>query len=277
MDINKVGSGIAPQSKSFIKWLLIVILLIIIIVYLFRRWIKTILPQGLLSPLFIEGFDTTPTYTLYPVYNASSVPTMQYDQTIFNFGNTDFDSIVQLYATRALNSEYDRLQALQDKSQQNLNISNQLLQNLNNGVSTSQAYPAALPIQTIKSLYNSQILTLMPIDTKYYLIQINDKCLTVYDDNDYTLKDCDSVSITNTSQTFYHVRINNANDAQNATGNAPLSNTLYPYSMFKSLTTDQALTSSDNGITVEPCNPDDNRQFWTISPEEYSCGTITNS
>ena len=43
-------------------------------------------------------------------------------------------------------------------------------------------------IRTIKSQHNNQMLTVQPYDLNAYQVQINDKCLTVYDDNKYLLE-----------------------------------------------------------------------------------------
>ena len=50
-----------------------------------------------------------------------------------------------------------------------------------------------------------------------------------------------------------------------------ISNQVYPYTIFKSLVNDNCLTISNEGISIEPCNLNNIKQQWEISPDENLC------
>lgn len=124
-------------------------------------------------------------------------------------------------------------------------------------------------IKSIKGT-NEQIISTFPVDLDNYQIQINDKCLTVYDDNKYLLDKC-NVSSMSDSQKFYTKRIYNSNNAKLETGKNVNNLADYPYNMFKSRVTDHCLALDNDGISVAKCHPDDIRQQFKISGEANIC------
>lgn len=126
-------------------------------------------------------------------------------------------------------------------------------------------------IRSIKSNSNSQILSTLPISTNTYQIKINDKCLTVYDDNKYLLDKCSNSIKMSDSQKFESKRIYDLQSAKYGFGKNVVKRMNYPYNVFMSKVTNQCLTIDNDGATVIDCNPNDSRQHFKISGQENVC------
>lgn len=126
-------------------------------------------------------------------------------------------------------------------------------------------------VRAIKSNYNGSILTTNPYDLNAYQVQINDKCLTVYDDNKYLLEKCNTKGERSDTQKFTTHRIKDIYNAKSITGRNPTKIMEYPYSLFKSELTDQCLTIDDEGVSVQDCLPDNDKQHFKISSEPLLC------
>ena len=126
-------------------------------------------------------------------------------------------------------------------------------------------------IRTLKSNYNGQLLTVDPYDLNSYQVQINDKCLTVYDDNKYLLEKCNTKGSRSDSQKFSTHRIRDIYNANTIMGRKPNKQVEYPYNIFKSELTNQCLTVDDEGVTVQKCLPDNEKQHFKISDEPLLC------
>lgn len=129
-------------------------------------------------------------------------------------------------------------------------------------------------VRAIKSNYNGSILTTNPYDLNAYQVQINDKCLTVYDDNKYLLEKCNTKGERSDTQKFTTHRIKDIYNAKSITGRNPTKIMEYPYSLFKSELTDQCLTIDDEGVSVQDCLPDNDKQHFKISSEPLLCKSI---
>jgi len=126
-------------------------------------------------------------------------------------------------------------------------------------------------IRTIKSNNNGQLLTVEPYDLNSYQVQINDKCLTVYDDNKYLLENCNTKGNRSDAQKFSTHRIRDVYNAHRVLGRKPNKIAEYPYNIFKSDLTNQCLTIDDEGVSVQNCIPDNHKQHFKISDEVLLC------
>ena len=126
-------------------------------------------------------------------------------------------------------------------------------------------------INTIKSNLNGEMLTVDPYDLNAYQIQINDKCLTVYDDNKYLLENCNTNGNRSDIQKFSTHRIRDMLTAKTITGKTPSKIAEYPYNIFKSEVTGQCLTLDDEGISVQNCIPDNHKQHFKVSEQINYC------
>jgi len=129
-------------------------------------------------------------------------------------------------------------------------------------------------IRTIKSNNNGQLLTVEPYDLNAYQVQINDKCLTIYDDNKYLLEKCNTKGNRSESQKFSTHRIRDVFNAYTVMGRKPNKIAEYPYNIFKSDLTNQCLTIDDEGVSVQNCLPDNHKQHFKISDEPLLCKEI---
>ena len=158
-------------------------------------------------------------------------------------------------------------------------VNSQKLLKLKNSVEKLQIpekFPINKLIKTIKSKYNSQYISTMGFDKSKYAIMANDKCLTVSGlcKEPYCLLDCQTSLYSSDSQKFKTERIQNEIDAAKSMGTTlgRISNAnVYPFNVFKSLVNNNCLTLSKDGITVEPCNLNNIKQQWEISPTENIC------
>ena len=137
-------------------------------------------------------------------------------------------------------------------------------------------YPIDKLIKTIKSKYNAQQISTYPYDKAKYGILVNDKCLTVNGlcKEPFCLLDCQKSLYSSDSQKFKTERITNQTDAAKSMGTTLdkiSTKNIYPFSVFKSLINSNCLTLTKEGMTVEPCNLNNTKQQWAISPDENKC------
>jgi hypothetical protein len=227
---------------------------------------------NIINGKFIEGF-ADPIDINY--FNADKITpfNINSDIKLFDYGDISYDGIINEYIAEKYNNEANKIIKANDKINTNLENIKKLQKKAKMSINSDSIFPVDKSIQTIRSLHNSQILSLIPQDRKYYKVQINDKCLSVTGDNRYDIKDCYDTGSSFASQLFYQIQINNDAETGKYLGNIP-SNPLvrkYPFSIFKSAVSDHCLTSSDEGISVEPPKVDDPRQCWLISPDINVC------
>ena len=138
--------------------------------------------------------------------------------------------------------------------------------------SNSDTNLLSLPIRTIKSNYNNQYLSTIPIDPDTYQINLNNQCITVYNKDNVVLKKCQENININDGQKFTTERINYPSISSNKL--MLINNVTYPYNIFRSNLTNQCLTLNDDGdILLKDCYPDNIKQHWKISPNEFICPT----
>lgn len=125
-------------------------------------------------------------------------------------------------------------------------------------------------IKRFESNYLNQSISVNDIGSKdLYTINMNRKCLTSYGDKNYKLSECNG----NKSQQFLKKQINNRYDAKYFTNKetTPQRNVTYPYNFLKSKTSDNCLQFNNDGISIEPCNPDNYKQHWKGYTSEKTC------
>jgi hypothetical protein len=139
-----------------------------------------------------------------------------------------------------------------------------------------ETYPINKSIKTIKSNYNSQLLSIFPNDTSKYGILANDKCITVNGlcKDEFCLLECQKDANSSNSQKFTTKRIYNNIDAANIMNVKPetiSSTNVYPYNIFISAINNNCLTMTNEGVNINQCNLNDIKQQWKISPNENIC------
>ena len=253
--------NIFNNDNNVITLGILFILLILLIYVIIRNYI---------NGKFIENFYIDDKYIFKPESIGTLTTDNIFEKLNLNTDSSNFGTLINEKRDEILNNEISQIDNIKNMIQRNNNI----LKTLKTSIDKKQnldKYPSGTPIKTIKSKYNSQVLSVNHQDNKYYKIQINDKCLSVYGDNNYKLSECVTGEPNFPIQLFYQEVINNPSDIKRVYGEYPNININYPFSVFKSAITDQFLTSSDNGITVEPGIPNNDRQQWLISPTEYIC------
>lgn len=126
-------------------------------------------------------------------------------------------------------------------------------------------------IKSLSSAYNAQQITAIPMSDNSFKIQVNDNCISVYGDTDYSMKKCEN---SNYSQNFNYNLIQNADDAQAATGipvNKQLQTTNYPFGLVSSGISNNCLNIDDDGISLLPCNSNTINQQWTLNNKPNYC------
>jgi hypothetical protein len=252
--------NIFNNDNNVVSLGILFVLLILLVYVIIRNYV---------SGKFIENFVDSAN-----IFNGDKVHSLNVSGNLLSKLENSYDSSIGSLITdkrqEVLNEELVQIDNINNMVRRNNNI----LKTLKDSIDKKQnidKYPAGEPIKTIKSKYNSQVISVVHQDNKYYKIQINDKCLSVYGDNNYKLSECVIGEPNFPVQLFYQEVINNASDIKRVFGEYPGININYPYSVFKSAITDQFLTSADSGITVEPGIPNDIRQQWLISPMAYGC------
>jgi hypothetical protein len=122
----------------------------------------------------------------------------------------------------------------------------------------------------IKS-FNNQKLVVSPIkNTNNYLININNNCLSVDRDNNFSLKKCDSNSI---SQSFLIKNINDNTSYRREYNTIPDMNTItqFPYSIVKSSVNNYCLVDAGNGVAVTNCKNLDNQKWIGLKNANTKC------
>lgn len=119
----------------------------------------------------------------------------------------------------------------------------------------------------IRSIVNSDEISIIPMGNDKFNVQINGKCLTVYGDKDYKLNDC----VKTNSQAFKKHLIRDKYDSKYMIGKLGSNNVDYPYEMLSSEITNSCLTIDPDGISVQPCIPEDKKQHWISSMNAKKC------
>ena len=112
--------------------------------------------------------------------------------------------------------------------------------------------------------HNNQFLSIIPQTDDNYKIRVNDKCLSVYDVNDYRLDNC---NINTQSQLFKPVKINSKSDALMNNKDIILENgekTNYPYYQLKSAISFDCIGVDNEGISVSTCNSNNIKHNFNI-------------
>ena len=135
-----------------------------------------------------------------------------------------------------------------------------------------KSFPIDKLINTIKSNYNSQYLSLITNDINKYGVLINDKCFTVNGlcKDEYCTQTCQNNLYTSDSQKFYTNRIQSSDDISRLMKipkDKINSKNVYPFNIFRSTVSDKCLRVNDDGIYIEKCNLNNINHQWSISPD----------
>ena len=196
-----------------------------------------------------------------------------------NFNN-EYKNLINEIDNRNIARDNIKNIELYKKTQKNFSDSEKLKELNNNikniNIKNNNTYPIDKLIKTNKSKYNSQYLSTFSNDMKKYGILANDKCITVNGlcKDEFCLLDCQNNLFTSDSQKFSTKRITNNKEAaseMNVNIDKISEQNIYPYNIFKSLVNNNCLTISNDGITFEPCNLNNIKQQWEISPNENIC------
>lgn len=217
-----------------------------------------------------ESFEVNTIAQLNDLNFADNIKNITSDMSITNIDVNN--QIVKDNTLKILNMTKD-LQNNQKLSQKLLNDITEL------EIQNKKEYVMNKPIKTIKSRFNDQELSVKPFDNNKYNILANDKCLTVKGlcvNEDYCLLKCQDPLYSSNSQKFYSDRVTSNVEAARIMGKKPEdivnnSKITYPYNVFRSAVTDNCLSLSNDGITVEKCNLNNIKQHWLISPDETIC------
>lgn len=125
-------------------------------------------------------------------------------------------------------------------------------------------------IHSIESLNNNEQISINPIEeNNVYKVLVNDKCVTVYDDIKYDLKDC---KLPYQSQFFEPILIKNEQDALKINKSECINEDVnYPYYQMVSSVTGNCLTLDDEGMNLTPCNSNSITQHWKLNKNEKIC------
>jgi len=258
---------------DYIYFILIIVIIcfIIFLIYLSYEY------RNIDSMKNMEHFDTiTPLPKLKKMQNLN-FDLYTYNKLVNDF-YTSYTNIISEVNNRDVTKDNIKNIKLHDKITKNLINSQKLLnikQNLNNSLAPAQ-YPIDKLIKTIKSKYNAQLVSTIGYDKKNYSILTNDQCITVNGlcKEEVCLLECQKHLYSSDSQKFKTERITDLTDAAKSMGTTIdkiATTNIYPFNVFKSLVTNNCLTLSTDGITVEPCNLNNIKQQWEISPDENIC------
>ena len=160
----------------------------------------------------------------------------------------------QGYQTKQ-NNEIKRLGNQYDELQKNIINQNQDLSN-------SQNY------NSIKSSFG-QHLSLTPIKNSY-MINVNQNCLFVNKNNEYSLKKCNNNSI---GQRFQLTTIHDDLTYFKEFNQQPTQETKnqYPFNVVKSNTSKQCLTDNKDGISVNECKGLEGQKWFGLRNKKQNC------
>ena len=124
--------------------------------------------------------------------------------------------------------------------------------------------------RTTQSLYNNENISIQPIqEDNTFKIHINNKCLEVRGDKNYSLKECNKVTPT---QYFEAIKIRNKSEAIETNKIIPSNEKIkYPFYQMVSSISGNCLSLDDHGISVIPCNTNSIQQHWKMKTHEKLC------
>ena len=190
----------------------------------------------------------------------------------------DKNTIYELTETQMTDSLDDTSDSsiLYQKRENNQN--NKIIKIKNNVKSFMDENTFVLPnteikINSIKSLQNSQPLTVTSLLNGNYLINVNNKCLETNALAKTILKPCNA---DNPNQYFSLDTIFNVNDYENNLNNDGEKYLIdkktfkYPFNIVKSIASDNCLTNDNSVLTITPCKPNISQQ-WSGSKDPILC------
>lgn len=124
--------------------------------------------------------------------------------------------------------------------------------------------------RSTQSLYNNENISIQPIqEDNTFKIHINNKCLEVKGDKNYSLSECNKVT---PKQYFEAIKIKNKTDAIETNKVLPSNEKIkYPFYQMVSSISGNCLSLDDNGVSVVPCNTNSIQQHWKMKKHEKLC------
>ena len=216
----------------------------------------------------IEGF-VNPQIDKLPEINT------KVNDTLNNFSDNYKQLINNTYNRHIISNNLGYHQ-LNKQNISNLNDTKILLSAKNNIQPIPDSFPIDKLINTIKSNYNAQYLSLFSNEQNKYGVLVNDKCFTVNGlcKDEYCLQNCQNNLYTTDSQKFYTQRVYSPDDVSrimNIPTDKVNSKNVYPFNIFRSKVNDKCLNITNDGLSVERCNLNSINQQWSISPNENIC------
>lgn len=126
--------------------------------------------------------------------------------------------------------------------------------------------------KTIKSHNNGLNLSINRVGFDIYQVRVNDGCLAVTPENDYYIA---KPNINDKSQHFRLIHIFNETEYRKNMSKAfpqlaELGSVHYPFTLVKSIKTDNCLKNSHGRLSIEPCREYEG-QRWASSKTEHKC------
>lgn len=242
-------------SNIYLVLILLLVILIIFLIYQSHQY----------TDVNIENF-AEPQITMIDNQNANQVNSLK----------LDLENLNTVIKNKIINSENMNILDAELKTKLNLQRIDELKRLARIYKNTSPDFPPEETIKTIKSNYNSQLLSTNNVDVNKYNIIANNKCLTVAGlcPGEFCLQDCQKGMYSSNSQRFKSERISNIFEAAKAMNvdTALISdNNEYPFNIFRSDVNGKCLTSTNNGIVIDTCNLNNTQQQWKISPDDNVC------
>ena len=121
-----------------------------------------------------------------------------------------------------------------------------------------------------QSLYNNENISIQPIpEDNTFKININNKCIEVRGDKNYSLKECNRVTPT---QYFEAIKIRNKAEAIETNKVVPSNEKIkYPFYQMVSSISGNCLSLDDHGVSVIPCDTNSIQQHWKMKTHEKLC------
>lgn len=268
---NKMVNNFSPTLITGIFLLLISILILVIYIVKYKNVSFKKHPnkgsgRGMCKK---EGFTV-------PTTHRPSLETLNFDNTIFDhlMDSSQYAMRINQIQNEKVDHENKRRSDLRDQTFRDKVKAKEMAKNRENKLIAEYKKKMDTEpriVKSIKANSNNKILSTIPVGTDNYQIKINDKCLTVYDDNKYILDRCNNSIKMSDSQKFQSKRIHDLHSAKLAFGKDITKRAEYPYNVFLSKITNNCLTLDNDGVSVAKCNPNDNRQQFKISGQDNIC------
>lgn len=255
------------MNKKFIEFiiLLAIMLTIIIMVRIHFKKLESFVSQD--KKNIIDEIDKQ----LYILHNASN--TNVNSQQVEYMPHLDIINKYEGNSLKFLNTIKESVDNKQKTQQQELEYIDNYIKSLSRYDENKQLQELAnADFKSIKSHNNGLTINMNKLGYNKYQLLVNDGCLEVSPENDYSIKKCDK---TNKGQIFKLEHVFNENEYRNALSKgfpqlSKLDNVHYPMTLVKSIVNDNCVKNYHNNITIEPCREYEG-QRWASSKSNFKC------